>query len=320
MSSVSSKQIRKARADAIKHDTRLGVSFSVQICQNYQIDWKACLQALIDLGIQRFRIMSYWDEYEPVQGIYDFSVLDQQLELLSSAGATATLCIGIRQPRWPESHIPSWALILDEDNREAAYLSYHQTVIDRYLGSPTIESWQLENEFWNKGFGLNNTFSRKRLVREFNTLRLSDPETPIIMSLGNTTGLPLFAPKPDLFSTTIYLMQYQDGRYTKSKYKPWYFKLRRVLVRLVGLRSLVIHELQAEPWGPVSTWDMNDAEQAMTMNSYQLKINVQFARNTGIAYMDLWGGEWWYWRKTKSADVALWTAVQNEVLEARHSS
>jgi hypothetical protein len=318
VSSLNSKQIRKQRTHAIKNDSRLGVSFSVQLCANYQISWQSCLQALIDLGIQRFRIMSYWDEYEQIEGNYDFTSLDQQLQMLAKAGATATLCIGIRQPRWPESHVPQWALSLDEEARTTAYLAYHQAVIDRYKSSLVVESWQLENEFWNRGFGLNNNFSRKRLITEFKMLRSSDPERPIIMSLGNTVGLPLFAPKPDLFGTTIYLVQYENGRYSRSKYKPWYFKLRALLVRVIGLRSLIIHELQAEPWGPESNWDMSDSEQAQSMNPEQLQTNVAFAKQTGITYADLWGGEWWYWRKTTSADIALWSAAQNEIAESRH--
>ena len=241
--------------------------------------------------------------------------IDREIE---EAGAKVSLCIGIRQPRWPESHIPDWALSLEDDDRTDAYLAYHQMVIERYKDQDFIESWQLENEFWNRNFGLNNTFSRSRLVAEFKMLRTLDPERPIIMSLGNTVGLPIFAPKPDLFGTTIYLTQYKNGHYSKSVYRPWYFNLRSCLVSLFGRRSLIIHELQAEPWGPLANWEMNDAEQALSMNPDELKVALKFARATGIKYMDLWGGEWLYWRKTKQTDIALWTAVKNEVVESRH--
>jgi len=308
----------KIRSIAISNTSTLGVSFSVKTCQDYGIDWRMCLRSLIELGIKRFRIMSYWDLHETDQGTFNFTLLDDQLDFIAKAGATATLCIGIRQPRWPESHIPIWALELGEDERNTAYLTYHHVVIERYRGRTCIDSWQLENEFWNKGFGLNNTFSRKRLVTEFNALRSLDPERPIIMSLGNTVGLPLFAPKPDLFGTTMYLTQYENGRYSSTKFKPWYFKLRALLVKAIGRRPLIIHELQAEPWGPKANWEMIDSEQAMSMSPDKLKACVEFAKKSGITYMDLWGGEWWYWRKTKHKDIALWSTVKNEVVKSRH--
>jgi hypothetical protein len=318
MSEISAKEQRKKRTENIKKSIELGVSFSVKTCNDYGVDWQACLQSLLDAGIKRFRIMSYWDLHQPNQQAYDWDALDKQLEIISSRGASATLCIGMRQPRWPETHVPQWALDLDVEARTSAYLVFHQAVIDRYKESTAIESWQLENEFWNKSFGLNNTFSRKRLVTEFKMLRVSDPTRPIIMSLGNTVGYPLFAPKPDLFGTTIYLVQFEKGRYSPTKYSPLYFRVRSWLVRLIGWRSLIIHELQAEPWGPKANWEMDDQEQARSMDSEQLKKCVAFARKSGIKYADLWGGEWWYWRKTTQKDVALWTTVKNEVTESRH--
>jgi hypothetical protein len=262
--------------------------------------------------------MSYWDVHEPSDGQLDWSTLDKQIEIIKGAGARVTLCIGMRQPRWPETHVPEWALALNVNSRTEKYLLYHQAVIDRYKAETCIESWQLENEFWNKSFGQNNTFSRKRLIQEFKMIRESDPERPIIMTLGNTFGLPLFAPKPDLFGTTMYLVQFEKGRYSSSRYSPFYFRLRSWLVRLIGWRSLIIHELQAEPWGPKANWEMGDAEQAKSMDAAQLKKCVDFARKSGMPYMDLWGGEWWYWRKTAKQDTELWSAVKNEVVESRH--
>ncbi len=320
MANYSSSDIRKTRAFGIKNSIELGVSFSIKTCRDYGIDWEECLQSLIDIGIRRFRIMSYWDSHEAVENIVDFALLDKQLEIIANSGARVTLCVGMRQPRWPETHVPQWALDLPEDERIEKYYLYHQTVIDRYKGNPVIESWQLENEFWNKSFGQNNTFSRRRLKKEFSMIRNSDPSRPIIMSLANTFGYPLFGPKPDLYGTTMYLVQYEKGRYTKTKFRPWYFRVRRALVKAISFRSLIIHELQAEPWGPKANWEMDDSEQAKSMGQEQIKKCIAFARRSGIKYTDLWGAEWWYWRKTKSQDMALWSTLASEALESKHNA
>lgn len=308
---------RKTQTRNIINNIELGVSFSTKTCNDYDVDWRQCLGALIETGIRRFRVMSYWDLHEPLAGQYDMSVLDEQLQMIQTAGAHATLCVGMRQPRWPETHVPKWALELPVDERAENYLTYHQAVIDRYKGYECIESWQLENEFWNTGFGQNNTFSRSRLKKEFQIIRTIDPERPIIMSLANTFGYPVFGPKPDLYGTTMYLTQFVDGRYSKTKLTPLYFRLRSGLVKLISWRSLVIHELQAEPWGPKANWEMSDTDQALSMNPEQLKKCLDFARKSGIKYIDLWGAEWWYWRKTTQKDVALWATVQSEFSDSR---
>lgn len=304
---------RSARTKKIRNSIDLGVSFSVKTCHEYTINWRSALTALLDCGIQRFRIMSYWDLHEGSRGVYDFSLLDEQLSMITAAGGRVSLCIGMRQPRWPETHLPSWTLGMDIEQRTNAYLAYHQLVIDRYKSVDCIESWQLENEFWNKNFGENNTFSRERLKTEFTMIRGADPDRPIIMSLANTYGYPILGPKPDLYGTTMYLNQFEKGRYTRTKLSPLYFQLRKFLVKATTFKGLIIHELQAEPWGPKANWEMSSSEQSKSMSPIQLKKCIKFARQSGIKYADLWGAEWWYWRKTKSTDMALWSVVQSEV-------
>src|SRR5690606_15604402 len=88
-----------------------GVSFSVPYAQYLGLDPKACFDAALnDLGFRRFRLMSYWNRLEPEKDTYDFRELDWQINMAEKYGAEVTLCLGLRQPRWPESHWPDWAL------------------------------------------------------------------------------------------------------------------------------------------------------------------------------------------------------------------
>ena len=50
------------------------------------------------------------------------------------------------------------------------------------------------------------------------------------------------------------------------------------------------------------------------MSHKQLKFNLEFARKTNLFPIDLWGGEWWYWRKVKFNDQEAWKLVK-ELLE-----
>ena len=47
------------------------------------------------------------------------------------------------------------------------------------------------------------------------------------------------------------------------------------------------------------------------MNPDRFRAVIRYAQQTGIDYADLWGGEWWYWRKTVRRDNAMWQAAQS---------
>jgi hypothetical protein len=291
-----------------------GVSFSIKQCRNFQIHPTDCLNALLtDLGITRFRLMSYWDEHEKQPSVYDFSALDVQVEQIQKAGGVITLCLGARQPRWPESHWPDWALKLSPDERYDALYTFIATVVNRYKANPAVISWQLENEALNRGFGRSGDFNRSRLVKEFKLVKSLDPSRKVIMSTSNTWGLPLRAPRADMYGFTFYRVQYQNQRYSRSQIPWWWLNLRAFMIKHLCSRPSFIHELQAEPWGPKAIWKMTTAQQNQSMDIKQLKTNLQLAKKTQLYPMDLWGAEWWYWRKTKQGDASMWNAVKQTI-------
>ena len=53
--------------------------------------------------------MSYWNEHQKQPGQSDLRELDWQVEMVSRVGGEVSLCLGARQPRWPENHWPDWA-------------------------------------------------------------------------------------------------------------------------------------------------------------------------------------------------------------------
>lgn len=104
-----------------------GVSFSVKQCRNFGIDAEEALSWLVhEASFRRFRLMSYWNEHEKKQGTYGFSALDAQITTIEKAGGVVTLCLGARQPRWPENHWPDWAWALPKAERTKMLLMYIQ--------------------------------------------------------------------------------------------------------------------------------------------------------------------------------------------------
>ena len=286
--------------------TNYGVSFSIKAAREMDLDPKACLKSsLKDLGVRRLRLMSYWDEHEKIQGVYDFTELDWQLELAGKYGAEITLCLGLKQPRWPESHWPEWAKESPKDEWQTHLMNYMKTVVNRYKTNKNVVSWQLENEARLKSFGLQGNFDRKRLINEFKLVKELDSR-PLIMSTSDSFGLPVFGPTPDEYGFSIYRYFFRNGRYRHAHRAALFYKIRAALITLLTRRPVFIHELQAEPWGPEGTQNLSLEEQYKSMDLTKIKEAIEYAHATNLYPIDLWGLEWWYYLKTKHNEKKIW--------------
>lgn len=280
-----------------------GASLSIKQCQNFRVEHLEVLDwAVSELGIKRFRLMSYWDEHEKQPSRYDFTSLDAQVQFITESGGKIAMCLGVRQPRWPESHWPTWSKELPIEERNQALSRYIRKVIDRYKRLQVVTEWQLENEALLKAFGEDGDFDRERIVSEFDLVKRSDPARSVIMTTSTSWGLPLRKPIPDKVGFSYYRIVHNKGRYRKSIYQPWVFRLRARLVWLIHGRESFIHELQAEPWGPKNIWDMTIGEQNISMSPDILQKNLLSAKATGLYPIDLWGLEWWFWRAKHGDD------------------
>lgn len=294
-----------------------GVSFSLKQCRNFGIDAQNTLNWLLnEAGFRRFRLMSYWDEHEKSPGELDFTELDWQIQAVEAAGGVVSLCLGARQPRWPENHWPDWVWGATKADRSAALLNYVETVVNRYKDRQCIISWQLENEALLKAFGLRSEVDRNRLRQEFNLTKKLDPSRPVIMTTTTSWGIPIRKPIPDIVGFSYYQIVFDDQKqkYNLSFHRPWLDRWRAGLFKVIWRRASFIHELQLEPWGPKNIWEMDTAEQDKSMSTVQLAENLHQARATKLQPIDLWGGEWWYWRLTKQNDPTIWHYVQKNLI------
>lgn len=290
----------------------IGVSFSLHRCSELGVDKKKLLKAAIqDLGFRRFRLMSYWNIHEQMQGVYNFSELDWQMDMIAEAGGTVTLCLGKRQPRWPECHMPKWAQQLPKKEWYQALFDYNAVVVKRYKDHPALESWQLENEALLKDFGycVDGDYSHARLQKEYNLIKQLDQNHPVIMTLSDSWGLPIRGPKPDQYAMSLYRITInQNGEYAYSKRSAWFYKIRRELIRITKFRQTFIHEMQAEPWLKKTLLEVPIQEQLKYMNPKILEDILIFSIKTGSNTIDLWGLEWWYWLKQNN-HPELWDAI-----------
>lgn len=298
-------------------ENRYGVSFSVKQCRNFDLPWQPVLESLIvELGVRRFRLMSYWDEIEKSPGEYDFLQLDIQIAMIEAAKGEVSLCLGARQPRWPENHWPDWAWELPKSQRDEKLLEFIKAVVKRYKDNSTVTSYQLENEALLTNFGERPDTDRNRLLVEYATVKNLDSNTPVVMTTSTSWGIPIRQPIPDIVGFSYYQVLFNNNKYGRSFHRPWLDRVRAWLVKILHGRPSFIHELQAEPWGPKNIWDMTKKEQDKSMSLSQLQKNIEQAKRTGLYPIDFWGAEWWYWLKTTHHDPTIWQTIE-KLLKSR---
>lgn len=304
--------------------TELGVTFIPNYAKQLGVEPKDTLQAILtDLKPTHVRLVSYWDDIEKTKGVYDFSQLDWQFAMAEEAGVKVSLAVGLRQPRWPECHMPVWQLKQPKDVWYPELQKVMTATIERYKIQPVLESYQLENEFFLSVFGECPDFSRDRLVEEFNMVKQLDPTHPVIVSRSNNAiGFPLNDPKPDEYGVSVYKRVWDKTitkRYIEYPFPAWFYGFLAGGSKIIDGRDLMIHELQAEAWAP-DGYDMLTApteELYKSMNPERLHDRFQYAEASGIKRIDLWGAEWWYAMKVNRGEPGLWNAAIEEYAKFR---
>lgn len=303
---------------------KLGASFIPAYAESLGLDAKETMDAMInDLGIRHFRLVSYWNQLEPAQDQYDFSLLDWQFQKAEAVGATVSLSLGLRQPRWPECHMPEWAKNLDGEGGPSVGQWQNQLnqfiteVVNRYKTSPALESYQLENEYFLRGFSPEcKDFSRERLIEEYNIVKELDPYHKVIIARSNNAlGFPVGEPTPDEFAISIYKRVWDANfskRYMEYPFPAWFYGFLAGTQKLMTGKDMIIHELQAEAWPPnhQSIQDTSLEEQNKSINAERLDGRFQFGVDTGMREMYLWGAEYWFYRLQKLDDPSLWNVAK----------
>lgn len=296
---------------------QLGVSFIPAYAQSLGVDPEKNMDALLDMGVRHFRLVSYWNQGEPQPGQYDFSLLDWQFHKAEAKGAKITLTLGLRQPRWPECHPPAWTQNQTREQWQPELMNYIKAVMNRYKNSPALQDYQLENEYFLKGFGECTDYNRDRLVAEYNLVKQTDPHHPVIIGRSNNAiGFPVGQPLPDKFSISVYQRVWEAvvlHRYIEYPFPAWFYSFLAGTQKIFNHRDMAIGELQAEAWAPnhQTLKDIDLAEQNKSLNPARLDDRIQFGEATGMKEIYLWGAEYWYYRKEVLHDPTVWNVAKD---------
>jgi len=128
-------------------DVTFGVTYSISYTEEPGLDWQEVFDAMTDdLEVKHIRLPIYWDQVEPLPDRFDFSKYDYIFQKAEENGIKLIPAVGRRLPRWPECHSPGWATGQVEVFRQQRILQMIERVVERYKNSPSIVSWQVDNE------------------------------------------------------------------------------------------------------------------------------------------------------------------------------
>jgi hypothetical protein len=296
---------------------QLGVSFIPDQAEEFGLNPQQTMNALLNIGVKHFRLTSYWSDMQTTKGgAYDFSTLDWEFKNAEAHHAKIILAVGLRQPDWPECHMPTWADSEPESQWQPQLEKFMTAVVDRYKHSPALESYQLENEYFNKGFGYCTNYSRQRLIDEYALMKKLDSKHPTILgSSNNTVAIPFGKPKGDIFSISIYRHVWDASvthRYLTYPYTSHWYAFMAGIQKIFYHRPMIIAEMQAEAWAPnyKAIAQTSLAEQNKSSNAKILNNDLAFAKGTGMKQIYLWGAEYWYYRMTVLHDPSLWNTAK----------
>jgi len=249
---------------------------------------------------------------EKNENSFDFSDLDWQMNELQKRNIKTVVVIGMKVPRWPECHEPSWTENQKLNIKNQNLLEYIKQIVNRYKDSKAIWAWQVENEPFFP-FGECPKFDEGLLKKEIESVKSIDSRPVVISDTGELSLWFGPARLGDVVGITMYRKAWFDNlkSYISYPFPPIFYGRKADLVKWIFGKKVICVELQAEPWGPKPLYaNLALNEQEKTMNLEKFKENIEFAKNTGLDSFYLWGLEWAYWMKEKQAKPEIWEEMK----------
>ncbi len=285
----------------------LGITYSSQYAQSLGLDPQSAFTEIVDdLGMTHVRLPVYWSDVEIAPGVYDFTQLDAMLDAAALRDLSVTLAIGMKVPRWPECFIPDF-YSNESEQLDPAVLRYIQELVVHARTYDVVTRWQVENEPFFP-YGDCPEPSTKRLQQEVALVRALD-DRPMLMTVSGEQELWLdLASLGDVIGVSIYRFAFHKTLGPLVfPHTAMYYRLHAGITR-VFVDEVISTELQMEPWFTGNPQHPSSIDVPFTAKDFV--THLQFAKDTGIHEILLWGAEWWYYQHLRGDD-SLWNAAAN---------
>lgn len=274
---------------------------------------------LAQTGARSVRLSLQWDEIEPAEGRFDFSLPDALVATAGRHGATVMLSVGMKAQRHPEYHIPEWAragldlpegtVVSEVPELRARALRMVATAVRHFAGSPVIDSWGAENEAYIASHRSNNFELSRQYVREVvAAIHANDPSVrPVAINHAQHFVMDRrwkdALADSDILAQSMYPfrnmevlgMRFQANIMELGPLMPNYAHQARE-ARRAG-KQFWVTELQAEPWTDFDSRLITPADPSPNLSPGKLLRSLEYARKSGAERIYLWGAEWWLYQQ-----------------------
>lgn len=281
--------------------TDFGFTFSAPYAEELNLDWQPVYTDMLEkMQVKKLRLSAYWNRVEPRPDQYTWEELDWQVEQAGVYNAEVVLAIGRRLPRWPECHDPVWLHGLSDQELEIAQLEYVEATVERYKGYDHITAWQVENEPFLSVFGECPPLNVALLEKEIALVKELDPARPVMVTeSGELSTWIQGAKRADIIGTSMYRVTWNNfwGYFYYPIPPAYYYYKAKYITDKYPAQSVIVSELQVEPWTTKPILFETLADQFESMDFDQVQENIEYAKTTGFEEVYLWGVEWWWWLK-----------------------
>jgi hypothetical protein len=272
-------------------------------------------ELLRETGIRLVRVSVQWDEVEPAEGQFDFSLTDALLEAAGREGATVMLSLGMKAQRHPEFYIPEWALegialqpgevISQEPLLRRRALAMVAACVQHFAESSAVDSWSAENEPYIASHRSEHyALSREYVAEVVQTIHENDSRARPV-SINHAQHFVMDRRWKDALADSDVLSQSMYPR------RNWDLFGIDGIVNIMELGPLMpnyahqareahsrgkqfwVTELQAEPWTDDDLRLFGPGNPSPNLSPQWMRENVVYARKSGADRIYLWGAEWW---------------------------
>ncbi len=289
-------------------------------------DWCAeTLGRLLDeTGAGAVRISVQWDEVEPAEGQFDFSVTDALLAAAEEHDATVMLSLGMKAQRHPEFYIPAWALegtdvqdgdvISDDPLLRRRALAMVAAATEHFAASDAVDSWSAENEPYIRSHRSNQwRLSREYVAGLVQAIHAHDPRGRPV-SINHAQHFVMDRRWKDALADSDILSQ---SMYPRRNMEVLGFDFVVNIMELGPLMPNYAHqarearaagkqfwvtELQGEPWTDGDARLVSPDNPSPNLSPEGLRSNAIYARQSGAERVYLWGAEWWLFQQERYGD------------------
>lgn len=301
-------------------------------------EWCAATLAelLQGLGARYVRISVEWSQVEPLEGVYDFRLVDALLAEAGRHDAKVLLTVGVKGQRHPEFYIPEWVrtrvdlrereVISDDAFLRSSALAMVEAVVRHVASSTAIDSWGADNEPFVPSLRAENwVLGRDFVEEEVARIRANDTgHRPVSVNHaqhfvfdrrwqdalveGDILGASLYPFRNYEVAGLHFVVPILEI----GPLAPNYAHQARE-AKALG-REYWLTEMQAEPWPDGDARLTSPNHPAPDVTAANFRKNIDYARRTGAERVYLWGAEWWLYQREHFGDRTWWNLAREAIL------